>query len=148
MSALHIRPGAEMKLSFVTEDSAEAGFLAQELEEVLRSQGMPASALALKSASSEHMDIGSTLLVSLEIANQILGSATSLATLATGLFQILAKYRKDAVVDDEGERTRIRADASESGVKAALAKPRSKKKGSTAKAKAKARTKAETKHGS
>lgn len=134
-----------MKLSFVTENSAEAGFLAQELEEALRSQGMPASALALKSASPEHMDVGSTLLVSLEIANQILGSATSLATLATGLFQILAKYRKDAVVDDEGERTRIRAsDVSQSSVKAALNKPRSKKKGT----KAKAKTKAETKHGS
>ncbi|MEO6380892.1 MAG: hypothetical protein ABIO35_02530 [Nitrobacter sp.] len=117
--------GAGMELSFVAHNSAEASRLARELEEALRWRGLPAEALVLKPSSSEHMDIGSVLQVSMDVANGV----GSIVTLASGIFQIMTKYRKGIVVNSGGERTEIAASrVTEARIKAALSKPQPRSK--------------------
>ena len=89
-----------MELSFISRDSAEASYLAQELETMLRKHGVSSKAMSLKRSSSENMDAGSVLSISLEMLNQILGPIGSIATLASCVHQIMGKYNRDAVIDN------------------------------------------------
>ncbi len=93
-----------MELSFICDNSAEAGFLAQELELALRQQGVPAKALSLKQASSENMDIGSVLWFSVETAAHILGPIASIASFGKCVYEIAGKYNRGVVIKDQ-ERT-------------------------------------------
>jgi galactitol-specific phosphotransferase system IIB component len=114
----------KMELSFACENGAEASRLAQELELALRKQGIPPVAISLKQSSSENMDVGSVLWISIEALNQVLGPIGSVATLASCIHQIMSKYNRDAIVDNEEGRLRIPASRTTlSRVKAALAKP-------------------------
>jgi hypothetical protein len=113
-----------MELSFASENSAEAGFLAQELELALRKHGIPAAAMSLKPSSPENMDIGSVVWLSIETLNQVLGPVGSIATLASCIHQIMTKYNRDAFVDNEGGRRKIPVSRiTLPRIKAALAKP-------------------------
>lgn len=132
-----------MELSFISRDSAEASYLAQELETMLRKHGVSSKAVSLKQSSSENMDVGSVLSISLETLNQILGPVGTIATLASCVHQIMGKYNRDAVVDNGESRLKISASkVTLSGIKTSLAraskpkaKPIAKKKSMQAKVK-------------
>jgi hypothetical protein len=119
-----------MELSFACENSAQASYLAQELELALRDRGIPADAMVLKPSSPENMDIGSILSFSVENASQILAAASSLATVASCIVEIATKFNSDVVVDDAGSKVKIPAAKIDMArVQAALAsKPRPKPK--------------------
>jgi hypothetical protein len=130
-----------MELSFASKNSAEAGLLAQELELALRKQGIPDVAMSLKPSSPENMDVGSVLWISIETLNQLLGPVGSIATLASCIHQIMAKYNRDAFVDNEGGRRKIPVSGTTlPRIKAALAKPPQPKAKSKSKAKSILRT--------
>ena len=113
-----------MELSFASANSAEASFLAQELEWALRKQGVPPEAISLKQSSSENMDVGSVLWIGIEALNQVLGPVGSIATLASCIHQIMTKYDRDAIVDSEGGTRKIPVSKiTVPRVKAALVKP-------------------------
>lgn len=99
--------GVRMELSFACENSADASYLAQELELTLRRQGIPAEAMMLKPSSSENMDIGSVLWVSIETANQILGPVSSIASLATCIYEIATKYNSGVIFEEDESRVKI-----------------------------------------
>jgi hypothetical protein len=119
-----------MELSFVSQSSAEATLLAQELEVALRKRGVPPEAISLKQSSSENMDLGSVLWLSVEAVNQVLGPVSSIATLASCIHQIMIRYDRDAIVDDSAGRRKIAVSRTTlPRVKAALTKsPRPKPK--------------------
>lgn len=96
-----------MELSFACNNSADASYLAQELELALRHQGVPAEAMKLKSSSSKNMDIGSVLWVSLETANQILGPVSSIASLAACIYEVATKYNSGVIFGEEERRVEI-----------------------------------------
>jgi hypothetical protein len=113
-----------MELSFACENSAEASYLAQELELELLKHKIPAGAISLKQASAENMDVGSIVWISIEALNQVMGPIASVATLASCVHQIMSKYNRDAIVDNEQSKFKISASrATLSRVKTALAKP-------------------------
>jgi hypothetical protein len=125
-----------MELSFASMNSVEAGLLAQELQLALRKQGIPDVAMSLKPSSPENMDLGSVLWISIETVNQVLGPVGSIATLASCIHQIMAKYDRDAFVDNEGGRRKIPVSRiTLPRIKAALAKPPQPKAKSKSKAK-------------
>ncbi|MEA2950942.1 MAG: hypothetical protein QOJ96_462 [Alphaproteobacteria bacterium] len=129
-----------MELSFASKNIAEAGLLAQELQLALRKQGIPDVAMSLKPSSRENMDLGSVLWISVETLNQVLGPVGSIATLASCIHQIMAKYNRDAFVDNEGGRRKILVSQTLPRIKAALAKPPQPKAKSKSKAKSNLRT--------
>ena len=96
-----------MELSFACANSADASFLAQELELALRRQGLPSEAMMLKSSSSENMDIGSVLWVSIETANQILGPVSSIASLAACIYEVATKYNSGVIFGGDERRVEI-----------------------------------------
>jgi hypothetical protein len=98
-----------MELSFACETSAEASYLAQELELALRDEGIPADAVLLKPSSSESMDIGSTLWISIEMAAQVLGPIASIASFAKCIFEIVHKYNSDIVIGKPEGKVKIPA---------------------------------------
>jgi len=113
-----------MELSFSSENSAEASLLAQELELALRKDGVPPEAISLKQSSAENMDVGSVLWISIEALNQVLGPIGSIATLASCIHQIMSKYHRDAVIDNEDGRVKLPVLSSTlPRIKSALAKP-------------------------
>lgn len=98
-----------MELSFACETSAEASYLAQELELALRDEGIPADALLLKPSSPENMDIGSTLWISIETAARVLGPIASIASFAKCIYEIVTKYNSDVVVGKPEGQVKIPA---------------------------------------
>jgi len=96
-----------MELSFASANRAEASILAQELELALRKQGVPPEVISLKQSSGENMDVGSVLWVGIDTLNQVLGPVGSIATLASCIHQIMTKYDRDAIVDNEGTKRKI-----------------------------------------
>jgi anti-sigma regulatory factor (Ser/Thr protein kinase) len=99
-----------MEFSFVSDNSADASYLAQELEVALRQDGVPASALALKASSPENMDIGSVLSFSMEVATNVLGPAGSLAALAKCVFEVVTKTNSTVIIiKDDGKRIEVPA---------------------------------------
>jgi hypothetical protein len=110
-----------MELSFVCDNSADASFLAQELELALRREGVPANALSLKPSSPENMDIGSILWVSIETATQVLGSVASIASFVKCALEISAKYNTGLTVKNQERTETIPAsEISDTRIRAAL----------------------------
>ena len=118
------------ELSFICDNSADASFLAQELELLLRSRGVPADAISLRSSSSENMDIGSVLAFISENATAFLTTTESVVTLATAVYEVATKYNADVLVGDRDSKVRIPAvKIDRARIEAALAKkPRPKPK--------------------
>ncbi|MDN3279512.1 hypothetical protein QWJ07_34965 [Frankia sp. RB7] len=112
-----------MELSFICDNDAEASILTQELESALRHEGIPKNALSLRQSSSENMDVGSVLWVSVQTAAQILGPVASIASFAKCVYEIAGKYNRGVVVKDQ-ERTVIipAAEVERARVEAALTK--------------------------
>jgi hypothetical protein len=98
-----------MELSFVCDNSADASYLAQELELALRKNGVPAKALSLKRASSENMDIGSILSIDLATATEILSPVGSIASLVTCIYEVASKYHSGVIVQKDEGRIKIPA---------------------------------------
>jgi hypothetical protein len=112
-----------MELSFDCEKNTEASYLAQELELVLRKHGVPAEAISLKQSSTENMDVGSLLSISMATLNQLWGPVGSIATLASFIMQIMVKHHRDVIVNhDEGKVKIPVSKVSLPRVKAALTK--------------------------
>jgi hypothetical protein len=86
------REGA-MELSFREVNSADASYLAQELELELVKAGVPSNVIALKRESSEHMALGAVLGVDVETALHAIGAAGYLACFGKCLFEIAGKHR-------------------------------------------------------
>ncbi|MFO1109672.1 MAG: hypothetical protein U1E61_10855 [Bradyrhizobium sp.] len=98
-----------MQLSFICDNSADASALAQELEFLLRQDGVPAKALSLGRSSSENMDIGSVLWFSVETAAHILGPIASIASFAKCVYEIAGKYNRGVVIKDQDRTVTILA---------------------------------------
>jgi hypothetical protein len=98
-----------MELSFDCENSADASYLAQQLEIALRSDGVPADALSLRQSSDDNMDIGSILHLSLETASYVLGPAASLATFAKCIYEVVTKHNSTILIVSKDGRVRIPA---------------------------------------
>lgn len=98
-----------MELSFDCENSADATYLAQELEIALRGEGVPAEALSLKQSSDDNMDIGSILMVSLETASHVLGPVASIATFAKCVYEVVTKHNSTVLIVSKDGRVRIPA---------------------------------------
>lgn len=96
-----------MELSFACENSAEASYLAQELELALHRRGLPAAAMVLKPSSAENMDIGSVLTFIMENSTQILGATETIASLATCIYEVATKYNCDPIVETPDGKVRI-----------------------------------------
>jgi hypothetical protein len=110
-----------MELSFICDNSADASFLAQELELALRREGVPANALALKPSSPENMDIGSVLWISIETSAQVLGSVASIASFARCMLELAAKYNIGLTVKNQARTETIPAsEISDARIRAAL----------------------------
>jgi hypothetical protein len=88
-----------MELSFICGNSADASYLAQELELALRKGGVPTKALSLKQASNENMDIGSILSIDIATATEILSPVGSIASLVTCIYEVATKYHSGVVVN-------------------------------------------------
>lgn len=98
-----------MELSFICDNSADASFLAQELELALRKEGVPANALALKPSSPENMDIGSVLWISVETTAQVLGSIASIASFTKCMLEVASKYNSGLTVKNQARTETIPA---------------------------------------
>ena len=97
-----------MELSFVCENSADASYLAQELEFALRKDGVPANALALKQSSSENMDTGSVLSINVDTVAHALGSLGYIACFAKCIYEVVSKHHSTVVIlNEDGERIRV-----------------------------------------
>ena len=84
--------GARVELSFIGVSSADAGYLAQELELSLLKAGVPSNALALKRASSEAMDFGTILGVSVDAILHAIGAAGYIACFAKCVHDVVSKH--------------------------------------------------------
>jgi hypothetical protein len=99
-----------MEFSFARENSADASFLARELELDLRRAGVPTAALSLKQSSPENMDIGSVLSMAVDLASIVLGPAASVATVARCIYDVVNKYNCTIImVGKDGKPVKIRS---------------------------------------
>lgn len=125
-----------MELSFDCENSADASYLAQQLEIALRSEGMPAEALSLRQSSDDNMDIGSILIFSFEAASHVLGPVASIATFAKCVYEVVTRHNSTVLIVSKDGRVRIPASKINlKRIEDALAKT------SSSKSKSKSRTK-------
>jgi hypothetical protein len=99
-----------MEFSFARENSADASFLARELEVGLLRAGIPTAALSLKQSSPENMDIGSMLSMVFDLASTVLGPAASVATVARCVYDVVNKYNCTIImVGKDGKPVKIRS---------------------------------------
>ena len=122
-----------MEVSFVGENSADASYLAHALESALIEEGVPASALALKQASSENMDLGSILGVSVEAIAQAIGAIGYVACFGKCIFEVAKRHDATVVIVTREGTVKIPASLIDiKRIERALAKPgkaKSKSKG-------------------
>jgi hypothetical protein len=125
-----------MELSFVCENSADASYLAQELEFALRKDGVPANALALKQSSSENMDPGGVLSINVDTVAHALGSLGYIACFAKCIYEVVSKHHSTVLIlNKDGKRIKIPpGKINIKRIEDALAEPRPPKKKSRPKA--------------
>lgn len=82
-----------MELSFVKVSSADAAYLAQELELSLLQAGVPAQALSLVRVSPEHMGPGPLLGVDVDTILHAIGAAGYIACFVKCIYEVANKHR-------------------------------------------------------
>jgi hypothetical protein len=115
-----------MELSFGCENSADASYLAQELEFALRQEGVPPKALRLKQSSVENMDVGSVLAISMDSVAHALGSLGYIACFAKCIYEVVSKHPSTVLIlNKDGELVRLPpGKLTRKRIENALAKPR------------------------
>jgi hypothetical protein len=123
-----------MDLSFRGVSSADAGYLAQELELALLRAGAPGDGLSLKRASSENMDLGTVLGVSVDAVLHAIGAAGYIACFVKCIHEVVTKHNVTIrIVTPEGAVEISASQADAETIAKAIASPR--------KVKSKAKTK-------
>jgi len=82
-----------MDLSFVGVSSADARYLADELELALLKGGVPQKALVPKRSSTESMDFGTILGVSVDLVLHAIGAAGYIACFAKCMHEVITKHQ-------------------------------------------------------
>ncbi|KIZ44038.1 MULTISPECIES: hypothetical protein [Rhodopseudomonas] len=118
-----------MDLSFAERDSADASFLAKELELLLQRNGIPQNAMALKRSSPENMDLGSILSVNLDAVAHALGGLGYIACFANCIYEIVTKHNSTIVIVTEHGTSKFPASKIDpeiiaNALQVSLAKPR------------------------
>jgi hypothetical protein len=135
-----------MDLSFTDVSSADAAYLAQELELALVKAGVPASALSLKRASPENMDPGTILGISVETVLHAIGAMGYIACFVKCIHEVVTKHHATIVLLTKNGPVKIPA----AGISAELIErtlANSHKRNLISNAKGKAKTKGKAKVG-